>query len=212
MKALKASLNILLAWHFEIFQTSLNTSDLTYAMCLFSLPFHTLKMNKNANASFCVHLLYLIKNLKIKSCIRFLITLSSLFPGFCQNCLDILHFYFLLVALFRCWVPKPCCCYTLCLKLVKFRSDKEETFKKLLLCCWHVCQIADCVCFLCRITSPYSAGISSVTSWDTVDYCNTTPRHLPLHPNTWLCTPNTILLASSSSAAGCTLLWGTSAG
>lgn len=133
-------------------------------MCLFFLPFHTLKMNKNANASFCVHLLYLIKNLKSKLCVRFVITLSSLFPGFCQNCLHILHFYFLLVSLFRCWVLKPCCCYTFCLKLVKFRSDKKKMFKKLLLCCWHVCHIADCVCFLCRVPFPYSAGISRVTS------------------------------------------------
>lgn len=122
-------------------------------MCLFSLSFHTLKMNKNANASFCVHLLYLIKNVKSKWYVRFLITLSSLFPGFCQHCLDTLDFYFLLVSLFRCWVPKPCCYYTLCLKLVKFKSDKEKTLLKLLLCCWHVCQIADCVCFLCRISS-----------------------------------------------------------
>lgn len=153
MMALKASLNILLAWHFEIFQTSLDTSDLTHAICLFSLSFHTLKMNKNANASFCVHLLYLIKILKSKWCVRFLITLFSLFPGFFQNCLDILDFYFLLVSLFRCWVLKSCCCYGLCLKLVKFKSEKERTFKTLLLCFWHVCQIADCVCFLCRISS-----------------------------------------------------------
>lgn len=68
MTALKASLNILLAWHFEMFQTSLGTSDLTHTMYLLSLPFHILKVNKNADASFCVHLLYLIKNKKQMVC------------------------------------------------------------------------------------------------------------------------------------------------
>lgn len=68
MMALKASLDILLAWHFEMFRTSLDTYDLTYTMYLLSLPFHILKMNKNADASFCVHLLYLIKNKKQMVC------------------------------------------------------------------------------------------------------------------------------------------------
>lgn len=69
--ALKAFLNILLAWHFEMFRTSLHTSDLTHAMYLLSLPFHTLKMNESADTSFCVHLLYLIKNKKVNGVLDF---------------------------------------------------------------------------------------------------------------------------------------------
>lgn len=44
--AVKASFNILLAWHYEMFLTSLDTSDLTHAVYLLSLSFHVLKVNR----------------------------------------------------------------------------------------------------------------------------------------------------------------------